>query len=188
MKKRTGRQPKESSMSAQTLTFCVSTPMSDTITLRCRHCDGVEIVQDRGAGNEVCSSCGAIVCESIIDQTKEWRDFAYSDRTGDDPSRVGDIYDPRQIGGGLNTLLKGEDRDAIRRLMNAESTLSRNPIETKLRKLFDTIEEQVGVLRLPDVLLVCLSLFPFFFFLSFLSSSPFFLSPRFTLPLSFTVS
>ncbi|KUI68451.1 Transcription initiation factor IIB [Cytospora mali] len=52
------------------------------------------LVEEFSNGDMVCSSCGLVVGDRIVDTRSEWRTFANDDQNGDDPSRVGDVGNP----------------------------------------------------------------------------------------------
>jgi transcription initiation factor TFIIB len=56
----------------------------------CDDCGGVQFVQDWAQGDLVCTSCGLVAEERMIDDRPEWRNHVNGDETaGPDPSRVG---------------------------------------------------------------------------------------------------
>ncbi|KAF8256702.1 hypothetical protein EI94DRAFT_1763529 [Lactarius quietus] len=54
------------------------------------------IIEEFGAGDLVCGSCGLVLGDRVVDTRSEWRTFANDE--GDDPSRVGAAADPLMEG------------------------------------------------------------------------------------------
>lgn len=51
------------------------------------HPDAV-LIEDYRAGDQICSECGLVVGDRVIDVGSEWRTFS-NDKGGEDKSRVG---------------------------------------------------------------------------------------------------
>ena len=51
-------------------------------------------MEDFTAGDLICGNCGLVLGDRVIDTRSEWRNFANSDESGGDPSRVGAAIDP----------------------------------------------------------------------------------------------
>jgi len=68
------------------------------VRLICPECrDPVpNLVEEFGAGDVVCGTCGLVLGDRIVDTRSEWRTFANDE--GDDPSRVGAASDPLMEG------------------------------------------------------------------------------------------
>lgn len=76
---------------------------------KCPRCGGAELVSDLQNGETVCSSCGIVLDESIIDMGPEWRAFTPQEKNNRQRTGLGmsyTLYDK-----GLSTVFKG-DRDA----------------------------------------------------------------------------
>ena len=71
--------------------------MSSKVTCR-SHPDAV-LIEDHRAGDMICSECGLVVGDRVIDVGSEWRTFS-NDKGGEDRSR---------LGGPENTLLGSSD-------------------------------------------------------------------------------
>jgi len=103
----------------------------------CKICDSHEpnLVEDYATGDAICSDCGAVLEEGVIDMTSEWRTFA-SDSGSVDPSRVGAAANPLLGDSGLSTMVardpKGNNTfgDNLRKWNNrgAQSSSDRNLI------------------------------------------------------------
>ncbi|XP_056379181.1 transcription initiation factor IIB [Hyla sarda] len=67
------------------------------------HPDAI-LVEDYRAGDMICSECGLVVGDRVIDVGSEWRTFS-NDKATKDPSRVGDTQNPLLSGGDLTTMI-----------------------------------------------------------------------------------
>lgn len=81
-----------------------------TKTQNCPDCASSQLVQDFTRGELVCTNCGCVVSDMIIDDSAEWR--AYTAMERDQKARTGGpttftIHDK-----GLSTQIASEDRDA----------------------------------------------------------------------------
>ncbi|CAG0905109.1 unnamed protein product, partial [Cyprideis torosa] len=61
------------------------------------------LIEDYRAGDQICSDCGKVVGDRVIDVGTEWRTF--SDRGDQDPSRVGAAENPLLNGSDLSTMI-----------------------------------------------------------------------------------
>lgn len=58
------------------------------LKLACRFHGDAELIEDARAGDMICSQCGLVVAERLVDVSSEWRTFA-DDDTGKAAGRVG---------------------------------------------------------------------------------------------------
>jgi len=65
----------------------------------CREHPDANLIEDYRAGDMICSACGLVVGDRVVDVGSEWRTFS-NDKSNADPSRVG---------GSENALLNGTD-------------------------------------------------------------------------------
>ena len=56
--------------------------------VQCRSHPDANLIEDHRAGDMICSECGLVVGDRVIDVGSEWRTFS-SDKGGEDRSRVG---------------------------------------------------------------------------------------------------
>jgi transcription initiation factor TFIIB len=80
---------------------------------KCPECDSVHFIHDYDAGETVCSNCGLVLHEQMIDKGPEWRAFTHEEK--ESRSRVGgpesySVYDK-----GLSTVIGRTDQDALGR-------------------------------------------------------------------------
>jgi len=73
--------------------------MSASAQVGCPHHPGAALIEDHRAGDQICSECGLVVGDRVIDVGSEWRTFS-CESGGEDKSRVG---------GPENALLGGSD-------------------------------------------------------------------------------
>lgn len=83
--------------------------MNELKTSRCPRCGSLELITDVELGEDVCSDCGLVVSNEVVDRGPEWRAFTHAERAL--RSRIGSgesytIYDK-----GLSTVFNG-NRDA----------------------------------------------------------------------------
>eukprot|EP00092_Neocalanus_flemingeri_P019169 GFUD01020767.1.p1 GENE.GFUD01020767.1~~GFUD01020767.1.p1 ORF type:complete len:311 (+),score=78.39 GFUD01020767.1:184-1116(+) len=77
--------------------------MSGTAGVACKFHPDATLIEDYRAGDQICSECGLVVGDRVIDVGSEWRTFS-SESGGEDKSRVG---------GAENTLLGSSDLSTI---------------------------------------------------------------------------
>lgn len=63
------------------------------------------LIEDYRAGDMICSECGLVVGDRVIDVGSEWRTFS-NEKSGVDPSRVGGPENPLLGGGDLSTMIQ----------------------------------------------------------------------------------
>jgi transcription initiation factor TFIIB len=68
---------------------------------RCPECGSKELVTDRGSGEVICSNCGLVIKDVVIDQKPEWRAFTPEERKV--KMRVGSPTSLKQFDKGLST-------------------------------------------------------------------------------------
>ncbi|EPQ28031.1 uncharacterized protein PFL1_04358 [Pseudozyma flocculosa PF-1] len=122
------------------------------VRLICRDCkiDPPNLTEEFDSGDLVCSDCGLVVGENIIDTRSEWRTFANED--GDDPSRVGSAGNP--LLDGINEQLEsrighrdggsGASRDLLRTAGRATGSRDRNMLDA-----FEDIQRKCDSIHLP---------------------------------------
>lgn len=62
------------------------------------------LIEDYRAGDQICSECGLVVGDRVIDVGSEWRTFS-NEKSGEDPSRVGGPENPLLNGSDLTTMI-----------------------------------------------------------------------------------
>jgi len=95
--------------------------------IRCPRCGSPELILDPEAGEEVCSRCGLVVREGIVDPGPEWRAFTVEEREARARTGLGSSY--TIFDKGLSTAFY-EDRDAKGRRLDLDTRL----MMSKLRR------------------------------------------------------
>lgn len=81
----------------------------------CPECGSQDLVEDHAAGDMVCSQCGVIVADRIVDMEREWREFE-SDTSSKQKSRVGGPTNPLLESSEMSTVIgKAEGSAALQR-------------------------------------------------------------------------
>jgi transcription initiation factor TFIIB len=84
---------------------------------RCLNCGSKELVTDCNSGEVVCSKCGLVIGELMLDQKPEWRAFNFEERRAMD--RVGSPSSYSKYDKGLSTFFQS-NRDAFGRPLPAK--------------------------------------------------------------------
>jgi transcription initiation factor TFIIB len=81
----------------------------DTSLVKCVECGSRDLYYDEKRGERLCSDCGLLVEENIVDHDAEWRNFGQD--SGGDKSRVGAPKSVLSHDGGLQTTIDWQNRD-----------------------------------------------------------------------------
>lgn len=87
-----------------------------TNEVTCPECNG-DVVEDEERGEAVCSVCGLVVDEDVIDHGPEWR--AFDSKEKDQKSRVGSPTTKLMHDDGLSTNIGWQNKDAYGRSLSA---------------------------------------------------------------------
>ena len=79
-------------------------------TQECPECKSVDFINDMTRGELICSSCGIVLSDKLIDHGPEWRAFSSEERSK--RSRVGSPMTYTVHDKGLSTVIDWRDRDA----------------------------------------------------------------------------
>lgn len=95
--------------------------------LMCRDCKEIppNLIEEFSSGDMVCTTCGLVVGDRIIDTRSEWRTFSNDDQGNDDPSRVGDGPNLMIDGDQLQTTIAYEGKNA-RNLSNLQNKMTQD--------------------------------------------------------------
>ncbi|KAF2114646.1 cyclin-like protein [Lophiotrema nucula] len=112
------------------------------IILICPDCreDPPNLIENFSSGDTVCTSCGRVMTERIIDMRSEWRTFADDDGK-QDQSRVGEAADPLLNGNQLSTEIAydpGARHGALARALH--NTNQADKTDVKLRAAYTQIQ------------------------------------------------
>lgn len=117
----------------------LNSPISNKVVCKICHSPNSTFYEDFAAGDLICTECGAIVGDRIIDTRSEWRTFSNDNAGGDDPSRVGGPSNPLLDNENLDTMISSRDGNTgtskeLSKLQNrtggAKTSSERNLIET----------------------------------------------------------
>lgn len=75
-----------------------------TAKVSCREHPDAPLIEDYRAGDMICSACGLVVGDRVIDVGSEWRTFT-NEKAATDPSRVGASENPLLDGNDLSTII-----------------------------------------------------------------------------------
>jgi transcription initiation factor TFIIB len=70
--------------------------------VRCQYHPDAHLAEDYRAGDMICTECGLVVGDRVIDVGSEWRTFS-NDKDSKDRSRVGDVENRLLSGSDLST-------------------------------------------------------------------------------------
>ena len=73
-------------------------------SVSCKYHPESPLIEDHRAGDQICSQCGLVVGDRVIDVSSEWRTFS-DDTGGADKSRVGAAENSLLEGGNLSTMI-----------------------------------------------------------------------------------
>lgn len=111
----------------------------------CPDCKEVppNLIEEFSSGDMVCTSCGLVLGDRIIDTRSEWRTFSNDDQNNDDPSRVGDGANPLLNGSQLQTTIAfGDGGGRARDLHRAQNKATHDKGTKNLLEAY----KQIGAL------------------------------------------
>lgn len=102
----------------------------------CKYHPGAFLIDDCSAGDQICSTCGLVVSDRVIDVSAEWRVLADA---ASDPSRVGAAEDPLFNGANLHTRIAAPtgstSADLDSAMLRAQRKHTTGQLEQKLMAL-----------------------------------------------------
>lgn len=93
---------------------------------KCPKCGGENLIKDYDTGEEVCSRCGLVVSDDIIDTGPEWRAFTSAEKNSRPRAGMARSYALYDMG--LTTSFKG-NRDAMGNRLNQETMNRMNKLK-----------------------------------------------------------
>ncbi|MEM1514832.1 MAG: transcription initiation factor IIB [Candidatus Bathyarchaeia archaeon] len=96
-------------------------PTQIVLVDKCPECGGTNLISDPDTGEVICSNCGLVVQESIINKGPEWRAFTQEEKKS--RSRVGIPISFSVHDKGLSTSIDNIDRDALGRKLPLNARL-----------------------------------------------------------------
>ncbi|CAD6996987.1 transcription initiation factor IIB [Ceratitis capitata] len=98
------------------------------------------LIEDYRAGDMICSECGLVVGDRVIDVGSEWRTFS-NEKSGVDPSRVGSAENPLLGGGDLSTIVGPGTGSASYDAFGAPKYQNRRTMSSSDRSLISAFKE-----------------------------------------------
>ncbi len=117
---------------------------SDDYCPRCKK--NTTLVTDASQGTVVCQQCGVVIEDRMIDQTKEYREFAEGNSSGADRRRIGGIRSNFLEDGGLALSISGGSGDS--KIMTMSTRLGSNSEDRSLFKGHTLINKWGNLLNL----------------------------------------
>jgi len=97
------------------------------------------MIEDSRAGDVICSECGLVIGERLVDVGTEWRNFS-DDNGRSDQNRVGTAENLLFSTGDMTTMFWGHDEDD-RRMQKMQQRINVSANERTLREGFSVIRE-----------------------------------------------
>ncbi len=122
--------------------------------VQCPQHPGANLIEDYRAGDMICSECGLVVGDRVIDVGSEWRTFS-NEKGGEDRSRVGGPENSLLGGSDLSTMI-GPSRGAAsldgsgNPLYNNRRSVSSS--DRTLMNAFRTISNMCDRINLPKTI------------------------------------
>ncbi|XP_074654185.1 transcription initiation factor IIB-like [Tubulanus polymorphus] len=113
------------------------------------------LVEDYHAGDMICSECGMVIGDRVIDVGSEWRTFS-NDKDTKDSSRVGAAENPLLGGGDLSTMIMQDKKTAQVDAFGAQMYKNRRTLSSSERALlgaFREIAQMADRLNLPRMII-----------------------------------
>ncbi|MHA1237944.1 MAG: transcription initiation factor IIB [Candidatus Odinarchaeia archaeon] len=96
--------------------------------LRCPECGSTDLVRDYSRGENICSNCGLVITDHLVDSGPEWRAFTAEEKN--QRSRVGAPTTFRMPDKGLSTMIGKQNTDSFGKKLSA----NRRRLMYRLRK------------------------------------------------------
>jgi len=128
-------------------------------SVTCKYHPTAPLIEDHRAGDQICSDCGLVVGDRVIDVGSEWRSFS-NEKGGEDKSRVGGAENTLLGGGDLFTMIgpgtgkASFDSQGMALYNNRRSTSGSSSASSDrtLTNAFKTIAEMADRINLPKVI------------------------------------
>ncbi|CAF1097982.1 unnamed protein product [Adineta steineri] len=122
--------------------------------LACRFHPEAVLIEDYRAGDMICSACGLVVGDRMIDVGSEWRTFS-NDSDTKDMSRVGAVANPLFNNDNLETMMSlGTGAGAVdefgKQKYTAGGSHKMSSTDNTLRNTFDVIRQMAGRISLSN--------------------------------------
>ncbi|KAL2749543.1 transcription initiation factor IIB [Vespula maculifrons] len=116
----------------------------DTNKVCCYAHPDAPLIEDHRAGDQICSECGLVVGDRVIDVGSEWRTFS-NEKAGVDPSRVGGPENPLLNGSDLSTMIGPGTGAASFDAFGASKYQNRRTMSSSDRALINAFREINGM-------------------------------------------
>ncbi|KAF7285241.1 transcription factor IIB isoform X2 [Rhynchophorus ferrugineus] len=117
-----------------------STSRYDANKVCCSAHPEAPLIEDYRAGDQICSECGLVVGDRVIDVGSEWRTFS-NEKSGVDPSRVGGPENPLLGGSDLTTMIGPGRGDASFDSFGVSRYQNRRSMNSSDRALINAFKE-----------------------------------------------
>ena len=108
--------------------------------LFCREHPDATLIEDYRAGDMICSACGLVVGDRVVDVGSEWRTFS-NEKANSDPSRVGASENPLLNGSDLSTFIAREGNQLSAEEGGGTKYHNRKTISSSDRALMNAFRE-----------------------------------------------
>ncbi|XP_071450756.1 transcription initiation factor IIB isoform X2 [Hetaerina americana] len=115
-------------------------PRVDANRVCCNAHPDAPLIEDYRAGDQICSECGLVVGDRVIDVGSEWRTFS-NEKAGADPSRVGGPENPLLNGSDLSTVIGPGRGDASFDSFGVSKYQNRRTMSSSDRALINAFRE-----------------------------------------------
>ncbi|CAG0916138.1 unnamed protein product [Notodromas monacha] len=105
----------------------------------CNEHPDATLIEDYHAGDQICSECGKVVGDRVIDVGTEWRTFG--DKQDQDPSRVGAAENPLLGSGDLSTMIGPSNHSASFDEFGAAKYQNKRTMSSSDRTLINSFRE-----------------------------------------------
>jgi len=112
----------------------------DPTGVYCKEHPDAPLVEDYRAGDQICSECGLVVGDRVIDVGSEWRTFS-NEKANADPSRVGGPENPLLNGSDLSTMIGGGRGEAAFDEFGVAKYQNRRSVTNSDRTLLNSFRE-----------------------------------------------
>jgi transcription initiation factor TFIIB len=106
----------------------------------CREHPDSHLIEDYRAGDMICSACGLVVGDRVVDVGSEWRTFS-NEKSNVDPSRVGGSANPLLNGSDLTTIIGKGTGDSAFDTSGAPKYQNRKSMSSSDRALTNAFRE-----------------------------------------------
>ncbi|RWS32003.1 transcription initiation factor IIB-like isoform X1 [Leptotrombidium deliense] len=121
--------------------------------IACREHPDASLIEDYRAGDMICSQCGLVVGDRVVDVGSEWRTFS-NDKNSSDPSRVGASENHLLNGSDLSTIIartaESANEDGSPKYQNRKNVSSS---DRALLNAFKEISNMADRINLPKTII-----------------------------------